>query len=94
MIDVAHDELIALPDVAKKLDRCYSTVWKWVTSGRLEAVKLGGTWYTTPEALNSFAVEPERVSVPPQPARAEKDYGMSRAEAEAIVRRTAVNYRV
>ena len=46
---------IPLADIATELHRSRSTVRKWVHSGKLRAVKIGGGIYSTREWLNEFA---------------------------------------
>jgi hypothetical protein len=54
-----------------------STLWRWCTSGacrpgggrvRLERVRIGGTWFTSAEAISRFlaklSAEPDRSDVP------------------------------
>jgi hypothetical protein len=69
MIDIVNDRLIVLAEVPKILPRKsggkrlnLSTVYRWVQRGvngkRLEAVRLGGVYYTSSEALQRFAESP------------------------------------
>ncbi|MFO0787081.1 MAG: DUF1580 domain-containing protein [Phycisphaerales bacterium] len=73
MIQIAHEQLIALRDAPKHLPprpggkRVHiSAVYRWITKGVsgvvLEAVRIGGTTYTSLEALQRFA---DRLSEPP-----------------------------
>ena len=66
MVDIAHEHLIAIRDVPKHLPRrasgCrihVSAVYRWISRGvqdvRLASVKVGGTTYTSVEALQAFA---------------------------------------
>jgi hypothetical protein len=66
MIEVTTESLIPLHDVPRRLPpRCngkrihISAVYRWIQRGvrgvRLESVKIGGTGYTTAEALQRFA---------------------------------------
>jgi hypothetical protein len=71
MIDVANDKLIDLHRVAGKFDVSIQTVNLWRRRGRLECVKVGGRWKTTPEALNAFAVR--NVASQSKPAAAPVD---------------------
>lgn len=70
MIDIEHEELIPLRDVPKLLPRRpngkrlhISAVYRWKERGvngmKLETVKVGGTTYTSLEALKRFAVQCE-----------------------------------
>jgi hypothetical protein len=66
MIDIAHENLIALHQVPKHLPRRpngktlhLSAVYRWSTVGvrgtKLETLKIGGTQYTSEQALQRFA---------------------------------------
>ena len=66
MIDLAQEELVAIRDVPKHLPprptgkRVHiSAVYRWLLRGirgvRLESLKIGGTTYTSKEALQRFA---------------------------------------
>lgn len=70
MIDAMKDPLIPLANVAAKFPapsgkrRSMSSLIRWVKKGvdgvRLEAVRVGGSWYTTEEAVNRFIQSPEQ----------------------------------
>ena len=49
------DNLIPLSVVARRLKVNPQTVKNWHDRGQLDAVKLGGRWYTTEEAINAHA---------------------------------------
>ena len=66
MIDTRTEELLTLSAAARRLPgrrsgKCLaaSTLWRWSVRGigavRLEAVRIGGTTYTSAEALQRFA---------------------------------------
>jgi hypothetical protein len=71
MIDLTNESLISLPEAARLLPAgrrgrpvSLSCILRWVLSGvrlpsgkavRLEAVRLGGRWLTSREALQRFA---------------------------------------
>ena len=71
MIDLTTESMIGLAEAAKLVPparrgkRCHlSTLLRWITAGvrapdgsrvRLEAVRLGGRWLTSREALRRFA---------------------------------------
>jgi len=65
MIDIATETVLALTEAAAVLPPLrgrkrpsYSTLWRWATKGingvRLETVKIGGTSFTSREALQRF----------------------------------------
>jgi len=66
-IDIKHETLLTVRDVPGRLPRKpsgkrlhISAVYRWMSNGvgggvRLESVKLGGTTYTSVEALQRFA---------------------------------------
>ena len=93
MINVAEEDLIAICDVPKQLPRRasgrrvhVSAVYRWISRGVrgvcLEAIKIGGTTYTSVEALQAFAQHRSRADRPPSPSVARKRQ-MNRAEREA-----------
>jgi hypothetical protein len=76
MIDIEHEHLVAIHDVPKLLPvrsngkRIHiSAVYRWVQRGvrgiHLEIVRVGGTSYTSREALQRFATSP--MTAFPQP---------------------------
>ena len=77
MIDIEHEHLVALHDVPKLLParangkRVHiSAVYRWVQRGvrgvHLEIVRVGGTSYTSREALQRFALPSDAQSPRPQ----------------------------
>jgi len=70
MIDISTEQLLTLPQAARvrphgRLGRPThpSTVYRWISRGargaagvvKLEGVRIGGSWYTSREALQRFA---------------------------------------
>ena len=70
MIDISTEQLLTLPQAARvrphgRLGRPThpSTVYRWISRGargvagvvQLEGVRIGGSWYTSREALQRFA---------------------------------------
>jgi hypothetical protein len=71
MIDLATETLLSLPEAAhalpagrRKRPVSVSCIFRWIASGvklssgevvRLEAIRLGGRWLTSKEALQRFA---------------------------------------
>jgi hypothetical protein len=103
MIDLASEHLISLRDAARRLPAgrrgrpvTLSCLFRWVTEGvtapggsrvRLEAVRLGGRWLTTVEALQRFAEAQTPAPRAPAPARrprspAARERAAARAERE------------
>jgi hypothetical protein len=81
MIDILVERLIPLTEVpdfipSTTLGRRLSiaTVWRWAKFGvrgrRLESVKVGGSFYTSREAIARFAEDPADGATPQTPARA------------------------
>jgi hypothetical protein len=81
MIDVECEALIPLREVGsiipssrygKRLN--FATIWRWAMHGargrRLEAVKLGGSLYTSREAISRFAEHVTGSDTPTSPAPA------------------------
>lgn len=57
---VLRETTISLPDACRRLGKTYGAVYRWLKkpgkSGRpLEAQKVGGTWYTSLEALERYS---------------------------------------
>jgi len=48
------EEIYSLREVAKKLKVSYNTVLRWVSSGKLPALKAGIQWRVTEEDLEKF----------------------------------------
>ena len=59
MIDLATETLLTLEDAAERLLVSNCPVTRWVTRGskgaKLEALRVGGLWRTSVEALQRFA---------------------------------------
>jgi hypothetical protein len=61
MIDFKREQLLTLREAAAMLPgpTSYKTVFEWVSKGykgiKLEALKLGGRWITSADALQRFA---------------------------------------
>jgi hypothetical protein len=93
MIDVLNEALLTFADASKMLPGrpSISSIWRWRTSGirgqRLESVLIGGTRYTSREALQRFiaattaAADGETVTVPDTPKRRSRE--LRRAEKRA-----------
>ncbi|HMF11675.1 MAG TPA: DUF1580 domain-containing protein [Gemmataceae bacterium] len=78
MIDISKD-LITLDEAARLLPAGrrgrrvnFSTLFRWVATGlrgiRLEAVRIGGRFYTTQAALQRFAERLTEATLPEEPA--------------------------
>jgi len=102
MLDISSESTISLTQAARLLPLgrrgrpvSLSCVLRWVLSGaigpsgervRLEALRLGGRWVTSREALQRFAeaLTPRLSDAPPSPLRspAARRRGSEQAEAE------------
>jgi len=51
---MADIKLYTLPEVSKIVRLARRTLYNYLKSGELKAVKLGGTWRVTEESLNEF----------------------------------------
>ena len=49
-----EDEYYSIKEVANKLKVAYLTVYRWIQSGKLKAVKAGKQYRITQEELNNF----------------------------------------
>lgn len=71
MIDFTRDTVIRLTEAAALLRVKYGTVHRWARYGvggrKLESAFLGGTAYTSLEALNRFSGQPTSQEPTPQP---------------------------
>jgi len=76
MIDVEHEKLMSLPDVAAMLPGrrrrklALSTVWRWIKRGRkgvrLESIVIGARRYTSREAVLRWLAQLNEVESSPQ----------------------------
>lgn len=70
-MSLLQETRISLRDVARRFSRTYETVKNWTTIGCggrvLEAVRIGGTWYTSEQALIRFSES--AAPLPPTAAR-------------------------
>jgi excisionase family DNA binding protein len=48
------DEMYTIRDVCEKLKVNQRSVYRWITEGRLEAVKIGRVWRISEPALKAF----------------------------------------
>jgi len=53
-------ELLTVKDCAEKLDVIPRRVQQFIAEGRLNATKIGGRWFITPEDLDRFAKIPRQ----------------------------------
>lgn len=85
-----HENLLRIQEAADKLHVNFSTVFRWLLKGcqakdgsriRLRGVRLGGSWFTSMEALEEFgaALTPD-LSGDPQPMPATAGQRERRAE--------------
>ena len=58
--DLAKDELLEIPDVARYLRVSKVTVYRWCREGRLPCLKLANTWRVRRSALDDFLARGER----------------------------------
>ena len=90
MIDIGKEQLVSLRDVPKLLpargngNRIHiSAVYRWVQRGvrgtRLEVIRVGGTTYTSREALQRFASPPAQPRQVPNLNSATRERQIDRA---------------
>lgn len=89
-MSVLQETTIELREVGRKLGRTYSTVKRWTeTPGKngqpLEAMRIGGSWFTSVEAL-------ERYGEPTRKPRVTKA-GKPSAEKQLLASRYGLNKR-
>lgn len=53
-------QLLTIEDVAVKLKVSKRTVYEWIRTGKLEAVKAGSLWRISEQALQDFLVKGNR----------------------------------
>jgi len=97
MIDIANEHLIPVRDVPRRLPRRpngktvhISAVYRWIQRGvrgvRLEAIRIGGTAYTSEEALQRFGERQSQVdgtvSAAPEPTTKARRQQIERAHRE------------
>ena len=51
---MADIKLYTLPEITKIIKLARRTLYNYLKSGELKAVKVGGTWRVTEESLNEF----------------------------------------
>ena len=51
---VGGESIYTINEVAEKFHYQRSTVWRWIKNGKIEAVKVGGQWRITEQALVKF----------------------------------------
>lgn len=79
MIDPLAKDLISLKDAAELANVTYQCAWLWVKLGShgviLEAIRKGGRWFTSEQALRDFfeRTNPQqKVVLPRTPAQARR----------------------
>ncbi len=96
MIDIQIEEVLSLTEAARRLPRRRkgkrphpSTLFRWASNGlrgvRLETLRVGGTTYTTMEALQRFfeGLSPDGDAPAPSPPR-QPDDGDTDRQLDAI----------
>jgi hypothetical protein len=111
MIDISSEHLIAIREVPKILPARVngkvihiSAVYRWLLRGvrgiRLDSITIGGTTYTSTEALQRFAEQLSRTSSPasvPQatsltsPAQRRRQIDQAARRVAAVIGQTASN---
>lgn len=72
MINLASESLLSWEQAGEQLQVSKATLHRWITSGvkgiRLEAVRVGGLWRTSAEAIQRFSEDltPEQEQRSPQ----------------------------
>lgn len=86
MHDVSLADVAALLPLSRGRPVHHNTILKWITSGvrgiRLDAVKIGGRWYTSAESLKKFSVSLTDARKGAQP----RDVDADRAADESLAR--------
>jgi len=69
MISIPDEQLLTVEQARSLLPGVgEATVWRWIASGKLESVKLGGRRFTSQEALQRMAQNgPQRPQAAPLP---------------------------
>jgi hypothetical protein len=104
MIDLSTESILSLRDAAKLLPSArrgrpvsFACLWRWALRGtrspdghtvKLEALRLGGRWVTSREALQRFAeaLTPQARGTPP-PSRSTKQRQKAAEKAAAALER-------
>jgi excisionase family DNA binding protein len=58
------DDLLSVAEVAERLSVSGATVRRWITQGRLGAVRAGGQWRVTRSDLGEFILEATEAATP------------------------------
>lgn len=64
---MANSTGLTLDEVAAQLGVHYQTVYRWVRGGRLEAMKVRGSYVVRPESLETFTASRDTPAEPPAP---------------------------
>jgi hypothetical protein len=97
VIDISNAVTFTLEELARRRRVSFSTVWRWVLKGcqgpdgqrvRLEAVRLGGKWLTTDQAVQDFSdrLTPQFDDQPAAPRTPGKRERASRRAGAALER--------
>ncbi|MCA9312358.1 MAG: DUF1580 domain-containing protein [Phycisphaerales bacterium] len=97
MVSIADEQLIPLNDVPRRLPRRsngrrihIATIYRWAQRGcrgvRLETVQVGGTKYTSPEALQRFFDRLGPDGGPDAPSGADRSPSESRRHVDQTLR--------
>ena len=54
MLEIQETRLLTPMEVAFRLHRCEATVWRWLRSGRLRAIKVQGKYLIPAASLMEF----------------------------------------
>lgn len=90
MVDIAKENPLTLSDAAALLNRSYKTVLKWTRQGLrgrvLETRVVGGSVYTSREAIQRFSTGPEGVteSAPSQRTNAADEKARKRLSRRGV----------
>lgn len=88
MIDIRTEKLISMPQAAALFPNRPSlcALWRWRTRGvrgrKLESVVIGGTPYTSVEALQRFAAQSGGTDAPAIRTPAARERAIAKAERE------------
>ena len=75
IVPAQEADYLSTPEIAARFGVTRLTVLNWIHGGKLEALRIGGRWKVTPEAIDRFIHQTPEWGVTAQKLRAAKKVG-------------------